>query len=73
LLGDGDKAFEIVYPPTVRKKYFLLGRLEQPRQDINLLYWYDKLNVPTKAGPLSFVFFESPFTSVSTVIRGHPL
>jgi hypothetical protein len=27
---------------------------------------------PTKEGPLSFVLFESPFTSVSTVSRGHP-
>jgi hypothetical protein len=26
---------------------------------------------PTKEGTLSFVLFESPFTSVSTVSRGH--
>jgi hypothetical protein len=26
----------------------------------------------TKEGPLSFVLFESPFTSVSTVSMGHP-
>jgi hypothetical protein len=28
--------------------------------------------VPTKTGPLSYVLFEPPFTSVSTVSRGHP-
>jgi hypothetical protein len=32
----------------------------------------DKPNEPSKEGTLSFVLFESPFTSVSTVIRGHP-
>ncbi len=32
----------------------------------------DKPSKPTKEGPLLFVFFESPFTSVSTVSRGHP-
>jgi hypothetical protein len=30
-----------------------------------------KPNEPTKDGPLSFVLFEFPFTSVSTVSRGH--
>jgi hypothetical protein len=29
-------------------------------------------NEPTKEGPLSFVLFEFPFTSVSTDNRGHP-
>ncbi len=33
---------------------------------------YDKPNEPTKEGLLSFVLNESLFTSVSTVIRGHP-
>jgi hypothetical protein len=42
-------------------------RLERSRQNKNLLYWHDKLNGPTKEGPLSFVLFESPFTSISTV------
>ncbi len=55
------------------KKYFVLGRLVQPRQDKNLLYRQDNSNEPTKEGPLSFVLFESPFTSVSTVSRGPPL
>jgi hypothetical protein len=36
----------------VRKKYFVLG---QPAE---------KLNEPIKKGSLSFVLFESPFTSV---------
>ncbi len=31
-----------------------------------------KPNEPTKEGPLSFVLFESPCTSVSTVSRSHP-
>jgi hypothetical protein len=69
LLGDGDKGIEIV---SVREKYFVLGRLEQPRQNKNLLYWHDKRDEPTKKGPLSFVLFESPSTSVSTISRGHP-
>ncbi len=37
-----------------------------------LFYRQDKPNEPTKKGTLSFVLFESPFTSVSTVSRGHP-
>jgi hypothetical protein len=57
LLGHGDKGIEIVW-----------GK----RQNINLLYRHAKPNKPAKEGPLSFVIFESPFTSVSTVSRGHP-
>ncbi len=34
--------------------------------------YHDKTNEPTKEGPLSFVLFESPFASVSTVSRSHP-
>jgi hypothetical protein len=55
----------------VRKKYFLLGRLEKPRQKKNLVYRHNKPNEPTKEGLLSFVLFESLLTSVSTVSRGH--
>jgi hypothetical protein len=33
---------------------------------------HDKHNEPTKERPFSFVHFESLFTSVSTVSRGHP-
>jgi hypothetical protein len=36
------------------------------------LYRHDKPNEPTKKRPLSFVLFESLFTSVSTDSRGHP-
>jgi hypothetical protein len=69
LLGYGDKGIEIVYSEG---KYFALGQLERPRQNKNLLYWQDNPNEPTKEEPLSFVLFESPITSVSTVSRGHP-
>jgi hypothetical protein len=50
--------------------YFVLGRLEQPRQGKNILNRHDSPNEPTKEGPFSFALFESP--SVSTVSRGHP-
>jgi hypothetical protein len=43
-----------------------MGLLERPKQKKNLFYYHDKLNEP-----LSFVLFEFPFTSVSTVSRGH--
>jgi hypothetical protein len=56
----------------VEKKYFVLGRLEQPRLNKNLMYRHDKPKEPTKERPLSFVLFESPFVLVSTVSMGHP-
>jgi hypothetical protein len=55
-----------------KKNIFVLGRLEQPRQKKNLLHWHDKPIKPIKEEPLSFVHFESPFTSVSTITWGHP-
>jgi hypothetical protein len=55
-MGDGDKGIEIVCG-EVKKKYFVLGRLEQPKQNKNLSYRHDKPNRPTKEGPLSFVLF----------------
>jgi hypothetical protein len=55
-----------------RGKNYFVGLLEQPMQNKNILYQHDKANEPTKKGPLSFVFFESPFTSVSTVSREPP-
>jgi hypothetical protein len=70
LLGVGDKRIEIVYADG--KKYFLLGRLEQPRQKKISCTGTTSPNYQTKEEPLSFVLFESPFTSVSTVSRGHP-
>jgi hypothetical protein len=36
------------------------------------LYRHKEPNEQTKEGPLSFVFFGSPFASVSTFSRGHP-
>jgi hypothetical protein len=65
LLEDGDKLIEIVYGE--RKKYFELRGPGQPRPDKNLLYQHDKPKEPTKEGPLSFLLFEFPFTSVSIV------
>ncbi len=32
---------------SVEKKYFALGRLEQPKQDKILLYRHDEANEPT--------------------------
>jgi len=46
--------------------------VEQPRLSKSLLYQHDKPKESTKEGPLSFVLFESPSTSFSTVSRGHP-
>jgi hypothetical protein len=42
-------------------------------EEKHILFWHKEPNEPTKKGTLSFVLFESPFTSVSTVSRGHPL
>jgi hypothetical protein len=70
LLGDWDKGIVIVY--GVRKKTFCTGSLEQQRQNKNIWYRHDKPKEPTKKGPLPFVLIECPFTSVSTVSRGHP-
>jgi hypothetical protein len=52
---------------------FVLGRLEQPRQDKNRLYRRKEHNKPTKEGPLSFVLFESPFASVFKIQLVPPL
>jgi hypothetical protein len=71
LLVDGDKGLTKY---TVRKKYFVLGRPEQPRHATIFCYvMTSPTNQPRKdQGPLSFVLTESPFTSVSAVSRGHP-
>jgi hypothetical protein len=65
-MGSGDKWIEIVCDEE--KKYLVIVRLEEPRQN---MYRHDKPYKPTKEGPLSVVLFEFPFTSVSTVSRGH--
>jgi hypothetical protein len=69
LLDDGDKGIEIVYS---EEKIFCTGPTRAAKAEQNLFYLHDKPNELVKKGPLSFVFFESPFTSVSTVSRGHP-
>ncbi len=46
LLGDGDKGIEIVYGAVRKKKIFVLGRLEQPRQNKNLLYRHSARQAP---------------------------
>jgi hypothetical protein len=43
----------------VRKKYFLLGRLGQSRQNKNLLYRHDEPNEPTK-DPIHLLSPDSP-------------
>jgi hypothetical protein len=70
LLGEGDKGIKIVYG-----------------EENNIVHWADyrsakvehkslvpanKPNEPTKGGPLSFLLFEPPFTSVPTVRWGYP-
>ncbi len=55
-----DKFREIVHY-IAWEKYFVLGRLEKPRQDKILLYWHDEPIKPTKEGPLSYVLLESPY------------
>ncbi len=52
------------------EKYFVLGRLEQPRQNKNR-----QATSPTnqlRKEPFHLYSLESPFTSVSTVSMGHP-
>jgi hypothetical protein len=48
-------------------------KIDQPRQDKNLLYRLDEPNGLIKQGPFLDVLLESPFASVSTVSRGRPL
>jgi hypothetical protein len=69
-LGDGGKWSEIVLGEG--KKYFVMGWLEQPRQNKNFFYWHAESNELSKKRPLSYMLIESPFASVSTVSRGNP-
>jgi hypothetical protein len=64
LLGDGDKGIEIVYGEE--KIYCTRPTRAAMRQSKNLLYRHNKPIESTKEVPLSFVLFESLFTSVST-------
>jgi hypothetical protein len=52
-------------------KIFCTGPTRAAKAGLKLLYRHDKPNETAKEGPLTFVLFESPFTSVSTVTRGH--
>jgi hypothetical protein len=72
LLGDGNKGIAIVYGEE--KKNYCTGPTKAAKAKQNLLHHgtTSPMNQPTKKGFLSFVIFESPFTSVSTVSRGHP-
>jgi hypothetical protein len=70
LLGDGDKAIEIVY--FEGKNILFWANYRSQGRTKKLFYRHNTTNDPTKAGPLSFVLFESSFTSVSTVNMGHP-
>jgi hypothetical protein len=47
-----------------------LTRAAKAGQKSLVHYWHDKPNKPTNEEPLSFVLFESTFTSVSTIIKG---
>jgi hypothetical protein len=62
----GPKEFKLC---MVRKKYYVLEPTRAAKTGQKSLVQTDKPNEPTKKGPLSFVLFESPFTSVSTVSR----
>jgi hypothetical protein len=68
LLGNGEKEIEIVYGEEKNILYW--ADKNSKGRTKNLFYRHDKPNEPTKKGPLSFVLFESPFTSVSTVSTG---
>ncbi len=50
------------------KKYFVLGLLEQPRQDKNILFRFNEINERTKEGPLSYVPLESPFAPLVSLV-----
>jgi hypothetical protein len=69
LLGDGDKRIGIVHGEEY--KYFLLGGLEQPRQNKNLLYRKTRPANQPKKEPLSTVLVHIHL-SFKPVIRGHP-
>jgi hypothetical protein len=55
----------------VRKKIFSTGPTRAAEAEKNLLYRHDKPYELTKEGPLLLVLIEYPYTSVSSVSRGH--
>jgi hypothetical protein len=72
LLGDGDKGIEIVYGEENNMLYCMANYRAAKAEQKSLVLAQLKPNEPTKEKPLSFVPFESSFTSVSTASRGHP-
>jgi hypothetical protein len=71
LLGDGNKKIEIVYGGW--GKYFVKGRLEQPRQKKSLVTaWLAQWTYQGRT-PSSFVLFQSPFTSFQQSAGATPL
>jgi hypothetical protein len=66
LLGGRDTQIELVYGEEQNILY-IADQSSQGRIKF-CLYWHDEPNV----GPLTFVLFESPFTSVSTISKGDP-
>jgi hypothetical protein len=69
LLVVGDKGIEIVY---IEEKIFCIGPTRAAKAEQKSLVPAQGRSEPTKKGPLSFVLFESQFTLVSTIRRGHP-
>jgi hypothetical protein len=69
LLGDGDTGIEIL-----GKIFCTRQAIEQPRLNKNLFYnvQAQQAQRTNQERTLSNVLFKSPFTSVSTVSRGHP-
>ncbi len=71
LLGDGGNGIEIQVVYGEEKNILYWPTRAAKTTNKNLLYRQKNPNEPTKEGTFSFVFFASPFTSVSTVSRGH--
>ncbi len=74
-MGEGDKWSEIVCGKDSSYVYFVLGWLEQPWQDKNLLYHAAQRAQRTnqwRTPFIQYVLHVSQFSSVSTVSRGHP-
>jgi hypothetical protein len=60
LLGDGNTGTEIVYGERKKKIFYWAEQSSQGRAKI----YCTGMTSQIKEGPLSFVLFESPFTSV---------
>ncbi len=71
LLDDEDKLIEIVYGEE--KIFCTIGRLEQPRQNKNLLYLHGKPNAPTKEGPFYLYSLSPHFPQFQQLAGANPL